>query len=43
MHGLGWVVLVMALVEGGWLAFDGGRALVVGDYVTAQSGQLGRI
>jgi hypothetical protein len=43
MHGLGWVVLVMALVEGGWLAFDGGRALVVGDYVTRQSapGQLG--
>ncbi|RPI23355.1 MAG: hypothetical protein EHM61_19960 [Acidobacteria bacterium] len=38
MHGLGWVVLVLALMEAGWLAFDGGRALVVGDYVTATSG-----
>ena len=39
MHWLGWVVLALALVEGGWLAFDGGRALVVGDYVTPKSGQ----
>lgn len=39
MHWLGWLVLVMALIEGGWLAFDGGRALVVGDYVTPRSGQ----
>ena len=29
----------MAFIEGGWLAFDGGRALVVGDYVTSRSGQ----
>lgn len=39
MHWLGWVVLVLAFIEGGWLAFDGGRALVVGDYVTPRSGQ----
>lgn len=39
MHWLGWVVAVLALVEGGWLAFDGTRALVVGDYVTPRSGQ----
>ena len=39
MHWLGWVVLALALIEGGWLAFDGGRALVVGDYVTPKSGQ----
>ena len=39
MHWLGWVVLVLAFIEGGWLAFDGGHALVVGDYVTPQSGQ----
>ncbi len=39
MHWLGWVVLVLALIEGGWLAFDGGRAIVVGDYVTPKSGQ----
>jgi hypothetical protein len=25
-------------IEGGWLAFDGGRALVVGDYVTPTTG-----
>lgn len=39
MHWLGWVVVALALIEGGWMAFDGGRALVVGDYVTPQSGQ----
>ena len=39
MHRLGWIVLVLALVEGGWLAFDGGHALVTGDYVTPKSGQ----
>jgi len=39
MHGLGWVVLVLAFVEGGWLAFDGGRALLVGDYVTPRGGR----
>ena len=39
MHWLAWLVLVLALTEGGWLAFDGGRALVVGDYVTPKSGQ----
>lgn len=39
MHWLGWIVLVLALIEGGWLAFDGSRALVVGDYVTPRSGQ----
>jgi len=38
MHGLGWVVLVLALLEGGWLAFDGAHALVTGDYVTPDSG-----
>ncbi len=39
MHWLGWVVLVLAFVEGSWLAFDGGRALLVGDYVTPKSGR----
>ncbi len=39
MHWVGWIVVAFALVEGGWLAFDGGRALVVGDYVTPKSGQ----
>ncbi|HWP39920.1 MAG TPA: hypothetical protein VNL70_03260 [Tepidisphaeraceae bacterium] len=39
-------MLLLAFIEGGWLAFDGGRALVVGDYVTPSSGthagRLGR-
>lgn len=39
VHWLGWVVLCLALIEGGWLAFDGSRALIVGDYVTLKSGQ----
>ena len=38
MSGLRWVVFVLALVQGAWMAFDGGRALVVGDYVTPRSG-----
>lgn len=33
-----WIVLALALFQGGWLTFDGGRALVVGDYVTPTSG-----
>lgn len=39
MHWLGWVVVALSLIEAGWLAFDGGRALLVGDYVTPKSGQ----
>ena len=39
MHRLGWVVLVLAFVEGGWLAFDGSTALITGDYITPTSGQ----
>jgi hypothetical protein len=45
LHSLKWLVVVLALVEGGWLAFDGGHAMITGDYVTLQSpdrrGQLG--
>jgi hypothetical protein len=45
LHWLGWLVVVLASIEGGWLAFDGTRALITGDYVTAESpegpGQLG--
>lgn len=33
-----WLVLALALLQGGWLAFDGCRALITGDYVTAASG-----
>ena len=34
-----WVILTLALLQGGWLVFDGSRALVVGDYVTPASGR----
>src|SRR5215475_12106885 len=46
MQTLKWIVLALVLFQGGWLSFDGGRALVVGDYVTPASGpragQLGQ-
>jgi len=35
----GWIVIVLALLQGGWLAFDGARALIAGDYVTPRSGR----
>jgi hypothetical protein len=38
MHWLKLLIIPLALLQGGWLAFDGGRALIVGDYVTASSG-----
>ena len=34
-----WVVLVLVIFNGGWMAFDGARALLVGDYVTPTTGQ----
>ncbi len=33
-----WLVPILAGVLGGWLLFDGTRALVIGDYVTARTG-----
>ena len=33
-----WIILALALIQGGWLTFDGARALTVGDYVTPASG-----
>ncbi len=32
-------IFVLALLEGGWFAFDGAHALMRGDYVTPKSGQ----
>jgi hypothetical protein len=44
MHWSGWAVVVLGIILGGWLTFDGGRAVLVGDYVTAQSGpQAGQL
>ena len=36
---LGWVAVGLAVLEAGWMVFDGARALVVGDYVTPSSGE----
>ncbi len=33
-----WVIVVLAFVVAGWLAFDGAHALISGDYVTPKSG-----
>jgi hypothetical protein len=41
---LRWLVIVLALQEAGWMALDGTRALIVGDYFTPPgryAGQLG--
>ena len=38
MHWLAWVVVALAFIEGGWLAFDGWAALMTGYYVTPKSG-----
>lgn len=35
-----WIVLVLAVIEAGWLAFDGMHALITGDYVTPQTGRF---
>lgn len=35
------VVVIIAIVVGGWLTFDGIRALTKGDYVTSADGKLG--
>jgi hypothetical protein len=38
MQVLKWIIVVLAFFQGGWLAFDGGRALIAGDYITPRSG-----
>jgi hypothetical protein len=39
MHWTGWIVAALAALNGGWMTFDGARALIVGDYVTPSSGE----
>ncbi|HEX9749719.1 MAG TPA: hypothetical protein VGB22_00305 [candidate division Zixibacteria bacterium] len=34
-----WIIIVAAATVAGWMAFDGTRALIVGDYVTPKSGR----
>lgn len=38
MSRLGWIIVLLAAFEAGWMLFDGSRALIVGDYVTPKSG-----
>lgn len=33
------IAIILALVEAGWMTFDGTRAFVVGDYVTPKTGE----
>jgi hypothetical protein len=33
-----WVVGALAFITAGWMAYDGSRALIVGDYATPKSG-----
>lgn len=35
-----WLVMGLATLSGGWMAFDGGRALIVGDQVTPSGGEM---
>ena len=34
-----WVVVLLAVMNFGFMAFDGGRALIKGDYIRPQSGK----
>lgn len=34
-----WAVVVLAFIQGGWMSFDGTRALTKGDYMTPQEGE----
>jgi hypothetical protein len=38
MHWTRWLVAALVILNAGWMAFDGGRALIVGDYVTPRNG-----
>lgn len=34
-----WIVVTLTALNAGWMVFDGGRALLVGDYVTPKTGE----
>jgi hypothetical protein len=34
-----WFIVILVVFTGGWMLFDGARALILGDYVTPKSGQ----
>ena len=35
---MAWIAILLSVLEGGWMAVDGSRALIVGDYVTPRTG-----
>ncbi len=39
LHWSAWIVAALVVLNGGWMAFDGTRALIVGDYITPRTGQ----
>ena len=41
MEKLRWIIVILALIEAGWMTLDGTRALVVGKYITPKDGRLG--
>lgn len=34
-----WIVVLLVFVTAGWMLFDGARALIVGDYITPETGE----
>lgn len=39
MRWIMWLLSVLVIAVAGWMAFDGGRALLVGDFVTPRHGE----
>ena len=40
MRWSGWVILLLVLLNAGWMTYDGSRALITGEYVTPESGRF---
>lgn len=34
-----WIIAALIVFSAGWMVFDGSRALIIGDYVTPESGE----
>lgn len=41
MHWTRWILAILIVINAGWMVYDGSRALLLGDYTTAQSAELG--
>ncbi len=40
LHWSAWIAAGLVVLSGGWMAFEGARALIFGDYVTPATGQF---